>query len=110
MVALDPRTDKAVWAKEQQGVFLVHPRWVDAACYLWRRPPEEDYPVPDDASGRTTKSSFSKSVLVELRGGVDGDNKSGKGEVAAAAVTSPSPSAAAVVHVNGSGGPAAGSV
>lgn len=105
MVALDPRTDKAVWAKEQ-GVFLVHPRWVDAACYLWRRPPEEDYPVPDDASGRTTKSSFSKSVLVELRGGVDGDNKSGKGEVAAAG---PSPSAA-VVHVNGSGGPAAGSV
>jgi len=96
-VALDPRSDKALWAKEQ-GVFLVHPRWVDAACYLWKRPPEEDYPVTDDASGRTNKSSFSKSVLVEPRG-VDGTSE--KDEVTAG----PSP---VVVNVNGSG--ATGSV
>lgn len=98
VVALDPRSDKALWAKEH-GVFLVHPRWVDAACYLWKRPPEEDYPLTDDASGRTNKSSFSKSVLVEPRG-VDGTSE--KDEVAAG--TSPS----AVVNVNGSG--ATGSV
>lgn len=74
VVTLDPRSDKAMWAKEH-GVFLVHPKWVDAACYLWRRPPEEEYPVPDGSSApRLTKVSFSKSVLVELPG-VNGGEK-----------------------------------
>lgn len=101
MVALDPRTEKALWAKEHR-VFLVHPRWVDAACYLWRRPPEEDYPVTNDASGQTTKSSFSKSVVVEPRGGGDGTSDKGEG-------AGPSPSAGVPpVHVNGSSGASSG--
>jgi RNA polymerase II C-terminal domain phosphatase-like 3/4 len=85
VVTLDPRSDKAMWAKEH-GVFLVHPKWVDAACYLWKRPPEEEYPVPDGSSAtRLTKVSFSKSVSVELPGVNGGD----KGEI---------------VHANGSSG------
>jgi RNA polymerase II C-terminal domain phosphatase-like 3/4 len=97
VVALDPATDKALWAKEH-GVFLVHPRWVDAACYLWSRPPEKDFPVTDDLAGLST-ATFAKSVPVEP-GVVDGTND--KVEVAGR-----SPSDASVVppvHVNGSAG------
>ncbi|KAL5979543.1 RNA polymerase II C-terminal domain phosphatase-like 4 [Asimina triloba] len=44
VVALDRGTQKARWAV-QQGKFLVHPRWIEAAHYLWQRKPEKDYPV-----------------------------------------------------------------
>jgi RNA polymerase II C-terminal domain phosphatase-like 3/4 len=65
VVALDRGTDKAQWAK-QHGVFLVHPSWVEAAQYLWRRPLEADYPVTDDNSGCPV-ATFAKSVVVEPR-------------------------------------------
>ncbi|XP_058114098.1 RNA polymerase II C-terminal domain phosphatase-like 4 [Magnolia sinica] len=44
VVATDSGTEKARWAV-QQGKFLVHPRWIEAAHYLWQRQPEEGYPV-----------------------------------------------------------------
>ena len=97
VVAIDPATDQALWAKEH-GVSLVHPRWVDAACYLWSRPPEKDFPVTDDPAALST-STFAKSVPVEPRG-VDGTND--KVEVAG---LGPSDSAVVhTVHVNGSAG------
>ncbi len=65
VVALDRGTDKAQWAK-QHGVFLVHPSWVEAAQYLWRRPQEADYPVTDNNSGCPV-ATFAKSVVVEPR-------------------------------------------
>lgn len=102
VVALDPATDRAMWAKEHE-VFLVHPRWVDAACYLWRRPPEKDFPVTDDPAGPST-ATFAKNISVEPRG-VDGTND--KGEVAGH--SPPDGAVVAPVHVNGSAG-GAGSV
>ncbi|KAK9177502.1 hypothetical protein WN944_029524 [Citrus x changshan-huyou] len=30
------------WA-EQEAKFLVHPRWIDACYFPWRRQPEDDY-------------------------------------------------------------------
>jgi hypothetical protein len=63
VVALDRGTDKARWAK-QHGVYLVHPRWVEAASYQWWRPPEGEFPVTDDASAQIL-ITFSRNVLVE---------------------------------------------
>lgn len=44
VVSLDPGTEKSIWAV-QEGKFLVHPRWIEAANYLWKKQPEESYPV-----------------------------------------------------------------
>lgn len=63
VVALDRGTDKARWAK-QHGISLVHPRWVEAASYLWKRPREKDFPVTDDASALIS-TTFSKNISVE---------------------------------------------
>ncbi|KAG0611489.1 hypothetical protein M758_7G144200 [Ceratodon purpureus] len=63
VVALDRGTDKARWAK-QHGIFLVHPRWVEAASYQWCRPHEGDYPVSDGSSAQTV-TTFSRNILVE---------------------------------------------
>jgi RNA polymerase II C-terminal domain phosphatase-like 3/4 len=45
VVALDPRTDKALWANGNKK-FLVHPRWIEAANFRWCRQPEDEFPVP----------------------------------------------------------------
>ncbi|KAG9438924.1 hypothetical protein H6P81_019089 [Aristolochia fimbriata] len=44
VVSLHPGTEKARWAV-QNGKFLVHRRWVEAANYLWKRQPEEEFVV-----------------------------------------------------------------
>ncbi|CDP10217.1 unnamed protein product [Coffea canephora] len=44
VVSLDPGTEKSIWAV-QEGKYLVHPRWIEAANYLWKKQPEESYPV-----------------------------------------------------------------
>lgn len=44
VVSVDPGTEKSRWAL-RHGKFLVNPRWVDGAHYLWRKLPEEDFPV-----------------------------------------------------------------
>ncbi|KAJ4712178.1 RNA polymerase II C-terminal domain phosphatase-like 4 [Melia azedarach] len=31
------------WAEQHKKIFLVHPRWIYAAYYLWKRQPENDY-------------------------------------------------------------------
>ncbi|KAK8959357.1 RNA polymerase II C-terminal domain phosphatase-like 4 [Platanthera guangdongensis] len=44
IVSLDAGTLKSRWALKN-GKFLVNPRWIEAANYLWRRQREEDFPV-----------------------------------------------------------------
>jgi RNA polymerase II C-terminal domain phosphatase-like 3/4 len=45
VVALDPGTEKALWAGSNKK-FLVHPQWIEAANFRWCRHPEEEFPVP----------------------------------------------------------------
>lgn len=52
VVAVDLGTKKARWAVDNKK-FLVHPRWIEAANFRWRRQPEEDFPViPPNAKSR----------------------------------------------------------
>ncbi|OWM73067.1 hypothetical protein CDL15_Pgr001181 [Punica granatum] len=44
VVAADPKTEKSRWAVKEKK-FLVHPRWIEAAYYLWKRLPEDNYSV-----------------------------------------------------------------
>ncbi|EPS63533.1 hypothetical protein M569_11249, partial [Genlisea aurea] len=44
VVAVDAGTDKSRWAL-RQGKHLVHPRWLEASYYMWKRQPEEKFPV-----------------------------------------------------------------
>lgn len=37
-------TEKSRWAV-QNGNFLVHPKWLEAANYLWSKKPEQQFPV-----------------------------------------------------------------
>ncbi|MCL7042699.1 hypothetical protein MKW94_024362 [Papaver nudicaule] len=46
VVSTDSRTDKSRWAVKH-GKFLVHPGWIEAANFLWRRQPEDSFPVND---------------------------------------------------------------
>ncbi|MCE3052189.1 hypothetical protein HAX54_051777, partial [Datura stramonium] len=41
-----PMNDKTEKSRQavREGKFLVHPRWIEAANYLWRKPPEENFP------------------------------------------------------------------
>ncbi|CAD6238123.1 unnamed protein product [Miscanthus lutarioriparius] len=45
VVALDPRTDKARWARDN-GKFLVNPMWIMAASFRWSRPCEQEFSFP----------------------------------------------------------------
>ncbi|KAF6167049.1 hypothetical protein GIB67_041304 [Kingdonia uniflora] len=42
VVSLEAGTDKAHWAWKR-GKFLVHPRWIEAENYFWKRQPEEAF-------------------------------------------------------------------
>ncbi|CAL4967426.1 unnamed protein product [Urochloa decumbens] len=44
VVALDPGTEKARWARENNK-FLVNPKWIRTASFRWCRPNEQDFPV-----------------------------------------------------------------
>ncbi|XP_038972761.1 RNA polymerase II C-terminal domain phosphatase-like 4 [Phoenix dactylifera] len=44
VVSTDTGTQKAQWALQNEK-FLVNPRWIEAANYLWRRQQEEDFPI-----------------------------------------------------------------
>ncbi|RCV08734.1 hypothetical protein SETIT_1G350800v2 [Setaria italica] len=44
VVALDPGTEKARWARHNNK-FLVNPNWVKAASFRWCRPNEQEFPV-----------------------------------------------------------------
>ncbi|CAN6252956.1 unnamed protein product [Urochloa humidicola] len=44
VVALDPGTEKARWARDNRK-FLVNPKWIRAASFRWCRPNEQDFPV-----------------------------------------------------------------
>lgn len=45
VVAQGLTTKKAEWARDNNK-FLVTPRWIEAANYLWQRQKEEDFAVP----------------------------------------------------------------
>lgn len=44
VISADVGTEKSRWAVKEKK-FLVNPRWIEAANYLWRRQPEENFPV-----------------------------------------------------------------
>ncbi|CAN6274118.1 unnamed protein product [Urochloa humidicola] len=44
VVALDPGTEKARWARDNNK-FLVNPKWIRVASFRWCRPNEQDFPV-----------------------------------------------------------------
>lgn len=44
VVSMNDKTEKSRQAALEKK-FLVHPRWIEAANYLWRKPPEENFPV-----------------------------------------------------------------
>ncbi|KAI3446758.1 hypothetical protein Pfo_003423 [Paulownia fortunei] len=44
VVSMDAGTDKSRWAVQEKK-FLVHPRWIEASNYMWRKQPEENFPV-----------------------------------------------------------------
>ncbi|XP_038710166.1 RNA polymerase II C-terminal domain phosphatase-like 4 isoform X2 [Tripterygium wilfordii] len=44
VVSTDAGTEKSRWAVKEKK-FLVHPRWIEAANYLWQRQPEENFAV-----------------------------------------------------------------
>ncbi|KAH6772337.1 C-terminal domain phosphatase-like 4 [Perilla frutescens var. hirtella] len=44
VVSLDSGTDKSRWAVKEKK-FLVNPGWIEASNYLWKKQPEEKYPV-----------------------------------------------------------------
>ncbi|KAG8367580.1 hypothetical protein BUALT_Bualt16G0086800 [Buddleja alternifolia] len=44
VVSMDAGTDKSRWALQEKK-FLVHPRWIEASNYMWRKQTEEDFPV-----------------------------------------------------------------
>ncbi|XP_024184859.1 RNA polymerase II C-terminal domain phosphatase-like 4 [Rosa chinensis] len=49
VVALDAGTEKSRWAVKQNK-FLVHPLWLEAVNYMWRKQPEEKFPVTETKS------------------------------------------------------------
>eukprot|EP01018_Ginkgo_biloba_P006681 Gb_03795 [translate_table: standard] len=57
VVALDLGTDKARWAAQHKR-HLVHPRWLEAASYLWHRQIEENFSI-------TVKKTSSAATIVE---------------------------------------------
>ncbi|KAL5772880.1 hypothetical protein ACOSQ2_012804 [Xanthoceras sorbifolium] len=44
VVTTDVGTEKSRWAVKEKK-FLVHPRWIEAANFLWQKLPEENFPV-----------------------------------------------------------------
>ncbi|OMO93357.1 hypothetical protein CCACVL1_06522 [Corchorus capsularis] len=44
VVSKDARTEKSYWAVKEHKL-LVHPRWIEAANFLWQKQPEENFPV-----------------------------------------------------------------
>ncbi|XP_031266331.1 RNA polymerase II C-terminal domain phosphatase-like 4 isoform X1 [Pistacia vera] len=44
VVSTDAGTEKSRWALKENK-FLVHPRWIEAANFLWQKQPEESFPV-----------------------------------------------------------------
>ena len=54
VIALDAGTEKSRWALKQNK-FLVHPLWLEAANYMWRKLPEEKFPVTEMKSKTQTQ-------------------------------------------------------
>lgn len=44
VVSTDARTEKSRWAAKE-AKFLVDPRWIETANFLWQKQPEENFPV-----------------------------------------------------------------
>ncbi|XP_038890381.1 RNA polymerase II C-terminal domain phosphatase-like 4 isoform X1 [Benincasa hispida] len=44
VVSMDAGTEKSRWALKEEK-FLVHPRWIEASNYFWKRQSEENFPV-----------------------------------------------------------------
>ena len=44
VISTDVGTEKSRWAVKEKK-FLVNPQWIEAVNFLWRKLPEENYPV-----------------------------------------------------------------
>lgn len=44
VISTDTGTEKSRWAVQEKK-FLVEPKWLEAANFLWERQPEEKFPV-----------------------------------------------------------------
>lgn len=63
VVAMDTGTEKARWAVQQKK-FLVNPRWIEAASYLWRRLPEDQFLItPRDVSEKHKEEQKAYGVM-----------------------------------------------
>lgn len=60
VIALDAGTEKSHWAVKHNK-FLVHPLWLEAATYMWRRQPEEKFLVTNTKSIDQKKKTNTKS-------------------------------------------------
>ncbi|KAL5231096.1 hypothetical protein ABZP36_029872 [Zizania latifolia] len=66
VVALDLGTEKARWAVDHKK-FLVHPRWIEAANFRWKRQQEKDFPValPKEKSKENAGTAATKEKSEE---------------------------------------------
>lgn len=56
VVGTDTGTQKAQWAV-RKNKFLVHPRWIEAASYLWKRLPEDQFLVTPQTTSKHAEES-----------------------------------------------------
>lgn len=54
VVATDAGTEKSRWALKEKK-FLVHPRWIEASNYFWKRQMEENFTVEQTKVEQTKK-------------------------------------------------------
>ncbi|XP_019163218.1 PREDICTED: RNA polymerase II C-terminal domain phosphatase-like 4 isoform X2 [Ipomoea nil] len=54
VVSMDAGTEKSRWA-QKENKFLVHPKWIEAANYLWKKQAEENFPVTVSVSTTNNK-------------------------------------------------------
>ncbi|KAK6127048.1 hypothetical protein DH2020_039209 [Rehmannia glutinosa] len=51
VVSTDAGTHKSRWAV-RENKYLVHPKWIEASKYMWRKQPEENFPISSHAKNK----------------------------------------------------------
>ncbi|KAK8703539.1 hypothetical protein V6N13_047194 [Hibiscus sabdariffa] len=62
VVSMDAGTEKSRWAVKENK-FLVHPRWIEAANFLWQKQPEENFPLNQRRKMAATSDLYMDSIL-----------------------------------------------
>jgi RNA polymerase II C-terminal domain phosphatase-like 3/4 len=79
VVALDPGTEKALWAASNKK-FLVHSQWIEAANFRWCRQPEEEFPVPKGKEKENAVANHHKETSKGKENAVAGEKEKGQDE------------------------------